>query len=134
MNVIRAGHIQLVVDPVDATVFIDGYKVMQRPDLSYIVNLLEGRHRLQVVREGFKPYDQPLDVPGGGWVCAWCPAGEVAEHVSDSEQRCSCGCQCGGCTALLYYQVGFPHPSPAHGITMLDVRSTGVGVTTFPFC
>ena len=66
VNVIRAGHIQLVVDPVDATVYIDGYKVMQRPDLSYTFNLLEGRHRLQVVREGFKPYDQPLDVPGGG--------------------------------------------------------------------
>jgi len=66
MNVIRAGHIHLIVDPVDARVYIDGYKVMQRPDRSYTLNLLEGRHRLQVVREGCTPYDHPLDVPGGG--------------------------------------------------------------------
>ncbi len=62
----KAGKIQLVIDPVDAQVFIDGHEVKQLPDLSYVVNLLEGRHRLQIAKDGFKPYDQPLDVPGGG--------------------------------------------------------------------
>ncbi len=62
----KAGRIQLVVDPIDAQVFIDGHEVKQLPDLTYVVNLLEGRHRLQIAKDGFKPYDQPLDVPGGG--------------------------------------------------------------------
>lgn len=62
----KAGQIRLIIDPVDAKVFIDGQEVGQQPDLSYVVNLLEGRHRLQIAREGFKPHDQPLDVPGGG--------------------------------------------------------------------
>ncbi len=62
----KAGHIQLVVDPVDAQVFIDGHEVKQQSDFTYVVNLLEGQHRLQIAREGYKPYDQPLDVPGGG--------------------------------------------------------------------
>lgn len=62
----KAGHIQLVIDPVDAQVFIDGHEVKQQSDLTFVVNLLEGRHRLQVARDGYKPYDQPLDVPGGG--------------------------------------------------------------------
>lgn len=62
----KAGHIQLVVDPVDAQVFIDGHEVKQQSDFTFVVNLLEGQHRLQIARDGFKPYDQPLDVPGGG--------------------------------------------------------------------
>lgn len=62
----KAGQVRLIIDPVDAKVFIDGQEVGQQPDLSYVVNLLEGRHRLQIAREGFKPHDQPLDVPGGG--------------------------------------------------------------------
>ncbi|MFO0774272.1 MAG: PEGA domain-containing protein [Nitrospiraceae bacterium] len=62
----RAGVLQLVVDPVDANVYIDGHKLSQQSDLSYIANLVEGRHQLLVAKEGFKPYDQPLNIPGGG--------------------------------------------------------------------
>lgn len=61
------GHLIIVVDPVGAEVSLDGLRLTQRPDLSYAVGVLEGRHEVRVTASGFEPHARTLDVrPGIG--------------------------------------------------------------------
>jgi len=59
------GHIVFVVNPVSAEVSLDGLRLTQRPDLSYAVGVLEGRHVVRVTAGGFEPHERALDVQRG---------------------------------------------------------------------
>lgn len=62
-----AGRVLILVNPVDAEVYVDGVRLQQQADLSYEIGLLAGPHHLQVRKEGFQPYSQRLEiVPGSG--------------------------------------------------------------------
>ncbi len=64
-QLIPAGRLILMVDPVSAEVFVDGLRLTQRSDLSYEVGLLVGEHAVTVSAEGYEPYDETIDIPGG---------------------------------------------------------------------
>jgi hypothetical protein len=62
-----AGRLLILVNPVDAEVYVDGVRLQQRADLSYEIGLLAGPHQLDVRKEGYKALSKRLDVaPGGG--------------------------------------------------------------------
>jgi hypothetical protein len=62
-----AGRVLILVNPVDAEVYVDGVRLQQRSDLSYEVGLLAGPHRVDVKKDGYRPYSRKVDVaPGGG--------------------------------------------------------------------
>jgi hypothetical protein len=64
-QLIPAGRLYVMVDPVDAEVSVDGLRLRQNNDLSYEVGLLVGQHTLTVRAEGYDPYEEAVDVPGG---------------------------------------------------------------------
>lgn len=64
-EVIPAGRVHLLVDPVTALVSIDGRELTQRDDLSYEVGLLEGVHHLEIRAQGHRPLQREIDVRGG---------------------------------------------------------------------
>lgn len=64
-QLIPAGRLVILVDPVNAEVVVDGLLLRQNNDLSYEVGLLVGTHTLTVRAEGYDPYDEAIDVPGG---------------------------------------------------------------------
>lgn len=64
-QLIPAGRLLVMVDPVDAEVFVDGLRLRQNNDLSYEVGLLVGKHTLMVRAEGYDSYEEAVDVPGG---------------------------------------------------------------------
>lgn len=64
-QLIPAGRLLVMVDPVAAEVFVDGLRLRQNNDLSYEVGLLVGQHTLTVRAEGYDPYEEAVDVPGG---------------------------------------------------------------------
>ena len=66
--ILRAGRIQVRVEPIGAEVYIDGGPVPVQADGSHVINLLAGRHHLQVLHKGFKPHEQELSVMGGSGV------------------------------------------------------------------
>ncbi|MFB3819032.1 MAG: hypothetical protein ACE147_15320 [Candidatus Methylomirabilales bacterium] len=62
-----AGRLLILVNPVDAEVYVDGVRLQQREDLSYEVGLLAGPHQLEVRKDGYKAFSKRLDIlPGGG--------------------------------------------------------------------
>ena len=62
---IPAGRLIVLADPVSAVVSVDGLRLTQHSDLSYEVGLLVGRHQITVRAEGFEPYEEAVDIPGG---------------------------------------------------------------------
>jgi hypothetical protein len=64
-QLIPAGRLVLLVDPVNAEVSVDGLKLTQRSDLSYEVGLLVGKHKLAVRADGYQSYEEAVDIPGG---------------------------------------------------------------------
>jgi hypothetical protein len=60
-----AGRLMLLVDPIQAEAFVDGYPLQRHPDLSYAVGLLEGEHRVEVTAEGYESYHRTMDIKGG---------------------------------------------------------------------
>jgi hypothetical protein len=67
MQVNPAGRLLILVNPVDAEVYVDGVRLQQRDDLSYEVGLLAGPHQLDVRKDGYKAFSKRLDIlPGGG--------------------------------------------------------------------
>lgn len=64
-HLISAGRLMVMVDPVAAEVLVDGLRLRQNNDLSYEVGLLVGTHTLTVRAEGYDPYKEAVDVPGG---------------------------------------------------------------------
>jgi len=65
-NVRPAGRLLILVNPVDAEVYVDAVRLQQRPDLSYEVGLLAGPHQVDVKKEGYKAVSQKVDIPPGG--------------------------------------------------------------------
>ena len=63
--VIPAGRLILLVDPVSAEVYVDGHRLNQRDDLSYQVGLLVGRHAVEVRAQGYRPYNQDVNLQPG---------------------------------------------------------------------
>ena len=64
-QLIPAGRLIILVDPVDAEVWVDGLRLRQNNDLSYEVGLLVGTHTLTVRAEGYDPHEEAINVPGG---------------------------------------------------------------------
>ena len=62
---IPAGRVSVLVDPLDAEVFIDGHPIGRRPDLTYEAGLLQGRYTVEVRAEGYEPYEKNIAVRGG---------------------------------------------------------------------
>jgi hypothetical protein len=67
MQVNPAGRVLILVNPVDAEVYVDGVRLRQQDDLSYEVGLLAGPHHVDVKKDGYKPFSRKVDiVPGSG--------------------------------------------------------------------
>jgi hypothetical protein len=64
-QLIPAGRLVLLADPVSAEVSVDGLRLTQRSDLSYEVGLLVGKHNVSVKADGFEPYEKTVEIPGG---------------------------------------------------------------------
>lgn len=64
-QLIPAGRLIILVDPVDAEVWVDGLRLGQNNDLSYEVGLLVGTHTLTVRAEGYDPHEEAIDIHGG---------------------------------------------------------------------
>lgn len=64
-QLIPAGRLILLVDPVSAAVSVDGLRLTQRSDLSYEVGLLVGKHKVLVQAEGYESYEEAVNIPGG---------------------------------------------------------------------
>ena len=65
LSVKQAGRISIVVQPLDAKVFVDGYQLKQKDDLTYEIGLLTGLHKVEVKREGYKPHSIEVLVEAG---------------------------------------------------------------------
>ena len=62
-----AGRLLILVNPVDAEVYLDGVRLQQQSDLSYEVGLLAGPHQLDIKKDGYKAYSQRVEIlPGAG--------------------------------------------------------------------
>ncbi len=62
---IPAGRVMLLVDPVQAQVYINGYPLQRQADLTYEAGLLEGEHRIEVMAQGYVTYRRTVDIYGG---------------------------------------------------------------------
>lgn len=65
LEVKQAGRLSIVVQPFDANVFVDGYQLKQREDLTYEIGLLTGVHKVEAKKEGYKPYSIEVVVEAG---------------------------------------------------------------------
>lgn len=59
-----AGRLLVLVDPVEAEVYVDGYPLKRHADLSYEVGLLEGEYLLEVRAVGYQAYEQIIQIRG----------------------------------------------------------------------
>lgn len=64
-QLIPAGRLVLLVDPVDAVVSVDGLQLKLRSNLSYAVGLLIGEHQVAVNAQGYQPYVKSVEIPEG---------------------------------------------------------------------
>lgn len=64
-QLIPAGRLILLVDPVSAEVSVDGLRLTQLSDLSYAVGLLVGKHKVLIRAEGYESYEEAVNIPGG---------------------------------------------------------------------
>lgn len=62
---IAAGRLQIMVEPVQARAFINGYPLGRHPDLTYEIGLLEGEHHLEVKADGFVTHERTINIQGG---------------------------------------------------------------------
>lgn len=65
LEVKQAGRLSIVVEPFDAEVFVDGYQLKQKEDLTYEIGLLTGMHKVEAKKEGYKPYSIEVVVEPG---------------------------------------------------------------------
>lgn len=61
----QAGRVSIVVQPLDAQVFVDGYQLTKQDDLTYEIGLLTGIHKVEVRREGYKTQSIEVLVEAG---------------------------------------------------------------------
>jgi hypothetical protein len=55
----------VLVEPISALVYVDGYPLKQRDDLTYQIGLLVGSHRLEIRARGYQSYDKEISVLPG---------------------------------------------------------------------
>jgi hypothetical protein len=60
LSVKQAGRITIVAQPLDARVYVDGFQLKRKDDLTCEIGLLTGIHKIEVKREGYNP--QTIDV------------------------------------------------------------------------
>ncbi len=60
-----AGRLVLLVEPVQAEVFINGHPLQQQKDLSHAAGLLQGEHLVQIQAEGYQSYQKTLQLRAG---------------------------------------------------------------------
>jgi hypothetical protein len=65
LSVKQAGRITIVAQPLDARVFVDGFQLKRKDDLTYEIGLLTGIHQVEVKREGYKPHAIDVLVEAG---------------------------------------------------------------------
>lgn len=65
LEVKQAGRVSIVVQPLDAQVFVDGYQLTKQDDLTYEIGLLTGIHKVEVRREGYKTQSIEVLVEAG---------------------------------------------------------------------
>lgn len=65
LEVKQAGRLSIVVQPLGATVFVDGYQLKQKDDLTYEIGLLTGIHKVEVKKGGYRPYSIEVLVEPG---------------------------------------------------------------------
>ena len=54
-----------MAQPLDARVFVDGFQLKRKDDLTYEIGLLTGIHKVEVKREGYKPHAIAVLVEAG---------------------------------------------------------------------
>lgn len=62
---IPAGRVVMLVDPIQAQVFVNGYAIQRQADLTYEAGLLHGKHQIEVKADGYAPYQQAVNIQGG---------------------------------------------------------------------
>ena len=65
LSVRLAGRITIVAQPLDARVFVDGFQLKRKGDLTCEIGLLTGIHKVVVKREGYKPHSIDVLVEAG---------------------------------------------------------------------
>ena len=65
LEVKQAGSISVVVQPLDAKVFVDGYQLTKKDDATHEVGLLTGIHKVEAKKGGYKPYSIEVLVEAG---------------------------------------------------------------------
>ena len=65
LSVKQAGRITIVAQPLDARVFVDGFQLKRKDDLTCEIGLLTGIHQVEVKREGYKPHAIDVLVEAG---------------------------------------------------------------------
>ncbi len=62
---IPAGRVVLLVHPVQAQAFANGYPLKRQADLTYDAGLLQGEHQIEVAADGYVTYRRVVDIQGG---------------------------------------------------------------------
>ena len=65
LSVKLAGRITIVAQPLDARVFVDGFQLKRKDDLTCEIGLLTGIHKVEVKREGYEPHAIDVLVEAG---------------------------------------------------------------------
>jgi len=60
-----AGEIQVKVKPAYAKVMVDGFSLTPDKGNSYLVGLLTGKHLVVIEADGYKPYQQEVEIQPG---------------------------------------------------------------------
>ena len=55
----------IMVEPTEAEVWVDGYRLTPQKDFSYRIGLLTGTHQVEVRAEGYKSYFKEAEILAG---------------------------------------------------------------------
>jgi hypothetical protein len=65
LSVKQAGRITIVAQPLDARVFVDGFQLKRKDDLTCEIGLLTGIHKVEIKREGYESHSRDVLVEAG---------------------------------------------------------------------
>jgi len=60
-----SGELKIMVEPTEAEVWVDGYRLKPQKDFSYRIGLLTGTHQVEVRAEGYKSYFKETEILAG---------------------------------------------------------------------
>lgn len=61
---IPAGRVMLLVEPLQAQVYVNGYPLQRQADLTYEAGLLKGEHQIEVTAQGYLAYRRTVQIHG----------------------------------------------------------------------